>query len=189
VGAGALVLGPGIGKSKGAFAAARMAAAGASAPLVLDADGLNAHAGQLAKLANREQPTVLTPHAGELGRLLERESGEIEARRLGFAREAATAANAIVVLKGDDTLVVDGRDARVAVNMLSSPALATAGTGDVLGGTIGALIARGVEPFHAACAAVVANTRAGLIAAEGIGAAESVIAGDVIEALPLGLVP
>ncbi|HET8651724.1 MAG TPA: NAD(P)H-hydrate dehydratase, partial [Gaiellaceae bacterium] len=101
------------------------------------------------------------------------------------AREVAKASGAIVVLKGDDTLVVD-RD-RVAVNPLSSPALATAGTGDVLSGTIGALLARGVDPFAAACAGVFAHARAGLAAAAGIGEAESVIATDVIEALPIGL--
>jgi NAD(P)H-hydrate epimerase len=74
----------------------------------------------------------------------------------------------------------------VAVNGLDSPGLATAGTGDVLSGTIGALIARGMEPFEGACAAVIAHARAGLVAAESPGTA-SVIATDVIEALPEGL--
>jgi NAD(P)H-hydrate repair Nnr-like enzyme with NAD(P)H-hydrate dehydratase domain len=90
------------------------------------------------------------------------------------------------VLKGDDTIVAEAD--RVAVNPVSAPALATAGTGDVLSGTIGALLARGMEPFAAACAGVVAHSRAGRHAAERFGA-ESVIATDVIEALPVGLGP
>ena len=102
---------------------------------------------------------MLTPHAGELGRLLGRESAEIAAHGVACAREAARAAGAVVVLKGDDTIVTDGE--RLAVNVLSAPALATAGTGDVLSGMIAALLARGLEPFEAACAAVLAHARAG----------------------------
>ncbi len=167
--AAAVVLGPGLGKDEGSFELARALAAKIAAPLVIDADGLNAHAGGLASLRGREGPLVLTPHAGELGRLLERDSGEIGAHRLAAAREAARAAGAVVVLKGDDTIVTDGE--RVGVNAVSAPALATAGTGDVLGGMIAALLARGLEPFAAACAAVLAHARAGLDAAERIGAA------------------
>ena len=115
----------------------------------------------------------------------------MSARRLHHARAAAEKTDAIVVLKGDDTLVVDGREpeAPVAVNAISSPALATAGTGDVLAGTIAALIARGLDPLEAACAGVLACSRAGLAAAEEVGSAESVIASDVIAALPRGLRP
>jgi len=185
--ADALVVGPGLGRSGGAFAVARAVARAAAAPLVLDADGLNAHAGELEALAEREAPTVLTPHAGELARLLGIESAEVNARRLECARRAAVAARAIVVLKGDDTLVVDGRSGEVAVSALASPALATAGTGDVLAGTIGALIARGVPPLRAACAGVHAHQRAGAIAARRVGSAESVIATDVVAALAEGL--
>ncbi len=91
----------------------------------------------------------------------------------------------MVVLKGDDTIVSDGE--RVAVNAISAPALATAGTGDVLSGIVAAMLARGLEPFAAACAAVVAHARAGRDAAARVGAAESVIAGDVIASIPVGL--
>jgi NAD(P)H-hydrate epimerase len=187
----AIVLGPGIGRTEPALEVARRVAREAGAPLVLDADGLNAHAGALAALADRQGPTVITPHAGELGRLLERSSDEIGAHRLGSAREAAAAGRCVVILKGDDTIVVDGTDEPpvVAVNVVSAPGLATAGTGDVLAGTIGALIARGLEPFTAACCAVRANTTAGVIAAQRVGAAESVIASDVIAALPEALRP
>ena len=187
--AAAVILGPGIGRADSALAVAREVAARVEAPLVLDADGLNAHAGRLDSLASRPAATVLTPHAGELGRLLDRPSEEIGAHRLASAREAARTARCVLVLKGDDTLVVDGAqaDSPVGVSVVSAPALATAGTGDVLAGTIGALLARGLGPFEAACCAVRANTTAGVLAADRLGAAESVIASDVIAALPQAL--
>lgn len=181
------VLGPGLGKDPGSFELARTVAAKVEAPLLIDADGLNAFAGHLGELRARQAPTILTPHAGELGRLLERDSGEVSAHRLACAREAAEAAGAVVVLKGDDTIVTDG--ARVAVNAISAPALATAGSGDVLSGVTAALLARGLDPVAAACAAVVAHARAGLDAAARVGAAESVIATDVIDSIPAGIRP
>jgi hydroxyethylthiazole kinase-like uncharacterized protein yjeF len=185
--AAAGVLGPGLGRDPGTVELAREVVASIEAPLVIDADGLNAFAGSLDSIAARTAPTILTPHAGELGRLLGRPSEEIAAHRVVAAREAAGAAGAVLVLKGDDTIVTDGE--RVAVNALSAPALATAGTGDVLSGVVAALLARGLEPFTAACAAVVAHARAGRDAALRIGAAESVIATDVIDSIPAGLRP
>jgi ADP-dependent NAD(P)H-hydrate dehydratase / NAD(P)H-hydrate epimerase len=182
----AVVLGPGLGRDEDSLELARRVARGVAAPLLIDADGLNAHAGRLELIAEREAPTVLTPHAGELGRLLERGSGEIERHRLASVREAAERSGAIVVLKGDDTLVAEAD--RLAISAGGSPGLATAGTGDVLSGTIGALLARGMDPFAAVCAGVHAHQRAGRIAAEGVGAAESVVATDVIAALPSALV-
>ncbi len=127
-GALALALGPGLGRSAGAIAFARALAAQAGVAMVLDADGLNAHAGLLAGLAARSAPTVLTPHAGELGRLLGLDSAEIERERLRHVRAAAEQAAAVVVLKGDDTLIAQP-DGTVAVSPGASPALATAGTG------------------------------------------------------------
>jgi NAD(P)H-hydrate epimerase len=183
--AAAGVLGPGMGRDPGAVELAREAVAAIEAPLVVDADGLNAFAGEIALLSERRAPTILTPHAGELGRLLGRSSEEIAAKRLSAAHEAATAAGAVVVLKGDDTIVTDGD--RVAVNALAAPALATAGTGDVLSGITAAMLARGLEPFAAACAAVFIHARAGRDAAGRVGLAESVIAGDVIDSIPAGM--
>ncbi len=185
--AAAGVLGPGMGRDPGAVELAREAVGAIEVPLVVDADGLNAFAGEIERLAARSGPTILTPHAGELGRLLGRDAEEVSAHRLAAAREAARAAGAVVVLKGDDTIVADGE--RVAVNALPAPALATAGTGDVLSGMAAALLARGLEPFAAACAAVLAHARAGRDAAARIGAAESVIATDVIDSIPIGLRP
>jgi hydroxyethylthiazole kinase-like uncharacterized protein yjeF len=179
------VIGPGMGRDPGSVELAREAVAAIEAPLVIDADGLNAFAGELVLLGERTAATVLTPHAGELGRLLDRSSEEIAGKRLMAAREAAIAAGAIVVLKGDDTIVTDGE--RVAVNALSAPALATAGTGDVLSGITAAMLARGLEPFAAACAAVFVHARAGREAARRIGLVESVIAGDVIDSIAAGM--
>jgi NAD(P)H-hydrate epimerase len=184
--AGALVLGPGAGRNDAAFAFVRALAAQSDVPLLLDADGLNAHAGgAIDALATRSAPTVLTPHAGELARLLGSSSDEVSRRRLRSAREAARRANAVVVLKGDDTIIALP-DGRAAVNSLSAPALATAGTGDVLSGVIGAFLAKGMDPFAAACAGVRRHAAAGRVAADEYGT-DGVVASDVIAALPHAL--
>jgi NAD(P)H-hydrate epimerase len=183
--ADAIVLGPGLGRAPAAVRFARELARAAHQPLLLDADGLNAHAGELRSLSSRRAATVLTPHAGELGRLLRLESSAVQAHRLESARRAAAAANAIVVLKGDDTVVATP-DGVVGVSPGGAPALATAGTGDVLSGVIGAYLAKRMDPFHAACAGVFVHAEAGRLAARQIGS-EGVIARDVIEALPWAL--
>lgn len=178
----ALVLGPGIGREAGAFELARALARSAKLPMLLDADGLNAHAGQLRSLSERTAPTVLTPHAGELARLLETDTEEVATRRLHCAREAAVQSQAIVVLKGDDTLVA-APDGRVAVSRGGAPALASAGTGDVLSGIVAAYLAKQMDPFEAACAGVLVHAHAGQLAGAKIGA-EGVIASDVIGLIP-----
>jgi hydroxyethylthiazole kinase-like uncharacterized protein yjeF len=180
--ADAFVLGPGLGRKPGTFKLARKLAAAITVPLVLDADGLNAHEGRLEALADRPAATVLTPHAGELARLLESDSADVGAHRLRCVRAAAARSGAIVLLKGDDTIVA-APDGRAAVSPGGAPALATAGTGDVLSGVIGAYLSKGMDPFHAACAGVFLHARAGRLAQTTIGA-EGVIAGDVIALLP-----
>jgi len=210
---GALALGPGLGRGDHAVAFARALARQAEVPLVLDADGLNAHApnptgahgadrdnstsppasdpgapgghhhGHLDDLAQRAAPTVLTPHPGELARLLDTDAEQIARARLAHARQAAARAGAVVVLKGDDTLVADP-SGLLAVSPGDSPALATAGSGDVLCGVIAALLAQGLAPFAAAAAGVLLHVHAGRLAARAQGAAEGVIASDVIAALP-----
>jgi hydroxyethylthiazole kinase-like uncharacterized protein yjeF len=183
--AGAAVLGPGLGRSGPAQEFARAVALQAELPLLVDADGLNAHVGALEELRERTAATVLTPHAGELGRLLEREPAAIAAHRLDCAREAAERSGAVVLLKGDDTIVA-APGGPVAVNPGATPALATAGTGDVLSGLIGALLAKRMAPFAAAALGAFAHARAGHAAAARFGA-DHVIAGDVVDALPEGL--
>jgi hydroxyethylthiazole kinase-like uncharacterized protein yjeF len=182
---GALALGPGLGRSEPAGAFARRLAREAKISMVLDADGLNAHAGRLGELSAREAPTVLTPHEGELGRLLALESSEIARERLRHVREAAARAQAVVVLKGDDTLIADP-DGRVAVSPGGAHGLASAGSGDVLTGVIGTALAQGLDAFSAAVAGVWLHLLAGREAARRLGAAEGVIASDVIAALAVG---
>jgi NAD(P)H-hydrate epimerase len=184
--ADAAVLGPGLGRTPGAQAFARELFERIDVPLVIDADGLNALAGCFPEdLPSRRWPTILTPHAGELGRLLDVDSDEVGRARLEHARAAAARARAFVVLKGDDTLVA-APTGRVAISRGGAPALATAGTGDVLSGVIGALLAKGLAPAHAACAAVYAHVRAGQLAAAPQGP-DGVIASDVIAQLPAAL--
>jgi hydroxyethylthiazole kinase-like uncharacterized protein yjeF len=182
--AGAVVLGPGIGKGDGPQAFARALAQRTGKPLLIDADGLNAYAGALDELAGRDAPTVLTPHAGELGRLLEVDSAEIERARLQHARDAAERSQAVVVLKGDDTIVAQPGGRPIAISPGATPALATAGTGDVLSGIIGALLSKGLPAFAAAAAGTMAHADAGIHAAQRHGP-DHVIAGDVIDAVPI----
>jgi hydroxyethylthiazole kinase-like uncharacterized protein yjeF len=183
--AGAVVLGPGLGRSDGAIEFARRVAREVDKPMVIDADGLNAHAGDVEALAKRPGPTVITPHAGELGRLLDVESEEVNAHRLALARDAAERSGTVVVLKGDDSIVAaPGRP--VAVSPGASPALATAGTGDVLSGVIATFLAKGLDVFEAAAAGVLAHAHAGQVAAARHGA-DHTKAGDVIDALPAAL--
>jgi ADP-dependent NAD(P)H-hydrate dehydratase / NAD(P)H-hydrate epimerase len=180
---GALVLGPGLGRSAQAGVFARELARRSPVGTVIDADGLGAHAGRLSELGARAAATVLTPHDGELARLLECETDQVNAERALHVGRAAELSGAVVVLKGDDTLVA-APEGVLAVSMGDSPALATAGTGDVLAGVVGAFLAQGIEPFEAACAAVWVHAGAGRLAAQIRGAPEGVIATDVIEALP-----
>jgi ADP-dependent NAD(P)H-hydrate dehydratase / NAD(P)H-hydrate epimerase len=180
---GALVLGPGLGRSAGAAAFARGVLGAVALPVVLDADGLNAYAGDLEGLRG-SAAAVLTPHEGELARLLGAEEGgaAIAAARLSCAREASKRAGAVIVLKGDDTIVA-APGGLVAVSPGATPALATAGTGDVLSGVIAAMLAKGLEPFEAASAGVRLHALAGIRAAAERGSREGVIASDVIDAL------
>ncbi len=183
--AGAVVLGPGLGRAEGAQELARGVAVAVEAPLLVDADGLNAHAGRLELFREREAPTVLTPHEAELGRLLETDTDEIAAHRVEHVREAAELSGAVVLLKGDDTIVA-APGGPLAISPGGTPALATAGTGDVLSGLIGALLAKRVDPFTAAAMGALAHSLAARHAAAQLGA-DHVMAGDVIDSLPYGL--
>ncbi|HEX5310045.1 MAG TPA: NAD(P)H-hydrate dehydratase [Solirubrobacteraceae bacterium] len=181
--AGALALGPGFGRDPRSAELARELAGRSTVATVIDADALNAHAGRLSELAGRPAATVLTPHAGELGRLLGIDGEAVERERLRCVQKASSSSQSIVVLKGDDTLVASP-DGQVLVSGGDSPALATAGSGDVLTGAIAALLAQGMEPLTAAAAAVFLHAQAGRDAARELGAAEGVIATDVAGALP-----
>ena len=185
--AAAVVLGSGLGRDPDAASFLRELAGRVTAPAVVDADGLGAIDGQLGLIADRAGPTVLTPHEGEMGRLLGRDHPYVAAHRLETAVSLAREAGVVAVLKGDDTIVTDGEN--VAINSLPAPGLATAGTGDVLAGVIGAFLARGLEPFEAACAAVYTHSRAGRLAEARVGSPDGVIAGDVVASIPMAMVP
>ena len=171
----ALVVGPGLGQSPATVVAVRRLVAEAPIPLVLDADGLNALGGDVGLLAARTAATVVTPHAGEYARLAGEPVGE---DRVAAARRLADRAGAVVVLKGSRTVVADPTG-RAAVNATGGPWLATAGTGDVLSGVVGALAAQGVPAFRAAAAGAWLHGRAGDVAGH-----EGLVAGDLVDALP-----
>jgi hydroxyethylthiazole kinase-like uncharacterized protein yjeF len=142
----------------------------------VDADALAA----FADLDNVDVPVLLTPHAGELARLVGGDRADVEARRLHHARAAARDLKAVVLLKGSTT-VVARPDGRVRVNPTGTPALATAGSGDVLAGLCGALLAGGLDPFDAGSVGAWLHGLAGRIAAAG---GRPVAAEDVLAALP-----
>lgn len=184
-GAAAVLIGSGIGRAPGTSRLVPEVVRALDAPLVIDADGLSILGTELDSVAERSRPTVMTPHAGEMARLLGVDVATVEAERLGSATDLADRTGATVVLKGDDTVV---RSAAVtAINDFPSPALATAGTGDVLAGAIAAFLGRGVEPLAAASAAVLCHSGAGRIATDRVGLPEGVVASDVIDALPASI--
>ena len=179
----AVALGPGLGRRDATTELVRALVGSVEQPLVIDADGLWHLGERPAWLADRAAPTVLTPHAGEAARLLGWERPEVEAHRLQAAGELARMTGAIVDLKGPDSIVT-APGGPVVVNGTGGPALATAGSGDVLTGTVGALLAhRQLEPFAAVALAVALHGRAGELTGRGDGT----IAGDVVEALPTAL--
>jgi NAD(P)H-hydrate epimerase len=175
--AGALALGPGLGRGEGRHALVRELLERIDLPAVVDADALFE-----LEPVEREAATVLTPHAGELARLLGTDSSWVGAHRLTAARKAAERFDAVVLLKGPDTIVASPGGG-VVVSDWGPPALATAGTGDVLTGIVAAFLAKGLEPTVAAAAAAVAHGRAGELLPHRAG----LIASDLLERLPLVL--
>lgn len=151
-------------------------------PIVIDADGLKL----LAKFKDWHKlliaPAVLTPHPGEMGILTGMSTEEIQADRIGVAARFAKEWGHVIVLKGAFT-VVAAPDGMVTVVPVASPALARAGTGDVLAGLIVGLLAQGLEAYDAAVAGAWIHAQAGLIAADDLGSTASVLAGDVLESV------
>jgi NAD(P)H-hydrate epimerase len=177
----AIAIGPGIPSGDGMRAAVRRLASGAARPMVLDADALNALGTDAPSvLAPAPAARVLTPHPAEMGRLAGAATAEIQADRLGHARRLAAASRAVVVLKGAHT-VIAAPDGATFVSPIACPSLATAGSGDVLCGVVGALLAAGVDALTAAQLAVYVHGRAGESLAPGLG--DGVVAGD----LPLAI--
>jgi ADP-dependent NAD(P)H-hydrate dehydratase / NAD(P)H-hydrate epimerase len=172
--ASALAIGPGLGRGEEERALVRRLLAQLEIPAVVDADALFE-----LEPGNWPGPRVLTPHAGELGRLLGEESDWVEAHRLEAVRRAAERYGSVVLLKGADTLVAAPGEG-VLVSAAGTPALATAGTGDVLTGVVAAFLAKGMDARLAAAAAAFAHGRAAARAPHQAG----LVASDVIAALP-----
>jgi ADP-dependent NAD(P)H-hydrate dehydratase / NAD(P)H-hydrate epimerase len=170
--ANALAIGPGLARGSGRHELVRALLEQIDLPAVVDADGLFDF-----EPVARDAPTVLTPHAGELARLLG--DDDVGAHRLAAAREAAARFDAVVLLKGADTLVASP-DGRVVVCDLGPPALATAGTGDVLTGVVAAFLAKGLDAPTAASAAAIAHGRAATLVPHSAG----LVASDLLAALP-----
>jgi len=180
----ALALGPGLGTEPETCEAIGRIVRESNRPLVLDADGLNALARDNVKTPLRIAPGgrwVLTPHPGEAGRLLGCSTAEVQADRLAAAGRLAASSGAVVVLKGHRS-VIASPDGRVAINSTGNPGMATAGTGDVLTGAVGAFLARGLEPWDAARLASYIHGEAGDIAARRTGM-DGLIASDVVDAI------
>ena len=150
-------------------------------PLVLDADGINALEGHIDTLSRRTCATVLTPHDGELARI----GGDMTAPREASAAAFAAAHGVYLVRKGHRTLVA-APDGRLAVNTTGNDGMAKGGSGDILTGLLTGLLAQGMEPFAACCAAVWLHGRAGDLAAEEKGR-RGMTPPDIIEMLPYAL--
>jgi len=190
----ALVVGPGFGTTPRARRAIEHAVSTFEGLLVLDADGITCFAGRPEDLAAAPGELVLTPHPGELGRLLGRPSSEIEADRFASAQEAAARTKAVVVLKGAHTIVA-GPDGDAWVCMEHAPALATAGSGDVLAGIVAGLSGSVTETapgrsggvsraMRVAAAAVVVHARAGAAWMRETGADRGMLASEIAERVP-----
>ena len=177
-----LAIGPGLGQSDDVRRLVRWVIESVELPTVLDADGLNALAGQTELLKSLKRPLVITPHPGEFARLTGLSVAEVQSEREGHAAELASSSDSlVVVLKGVGTVVTDGR--RLYVNSTGNPGMATGGVGDVLTGMIAALLGQKLPAFEAAQLGVYVHGLAGDIARDQNGEI-GMIAGDVVDAIP-----
>jgi len=174
-------LGPGLGRSQELTTLVGSVLAQARVPVVLDADGLNALEHRSEELRHHAGPVVITPHPGEFARLTGSRVADVQARRQELAAQFAAEHRVVVVLKGQGTVVTDGR--RVHVNSTGNPGMATGGTGDVLTGLVAALLGQGLEPFAAAHLGVHVHGLAGDLARDERGEV-SLIASDLLDFLP-----
>ena len=178
----AAVVGPGLGTAPGTVRLLEELLSRAPLPIVVDADALNAFAGRPGFFGKRPGATILTPHPGEAGRLLSRPTARVQADRLGAARILARRARAVTVLKGAHTVVAT-ESGEAAVNPTGTPLLATAGSGDVLAGLVGALLAGGLEPRAAAVAGTWLHGAAAQTLASRLGDA-GLLAHETADAIP-----
>jgi len=178
----AVVVGPGLGSSEDTYQFARQLVKELNLPMVIDADGINALADSTEILSHKEVPVILTPHVGEFSRLTGLPKEEILENLVDVAADFARHHGVVVVLKSGRTVVATP-SGKTFVNTIGNPGMATAGTGDVLAGVIGALLGMGVDPEDAAKFGVYLHSLAGDIAAVGL-TEEGLIATDLIDYLP-----
>ncbi|MFI6320771.1 NAD(P)H-hydrate dehydratase [Nonomuraea sp. NPDC050556] len=176
----AWVLGPGFGTDDRAREVAAQVLA-SDVPVLVDADALTLVAADR-DLLRRSAPVLITPHAGELGRLLGVPAERIEASRLEYARRAAAELGVTVLLKGSTTVIAE-EDRPARVNLTGTPYLATGGTGDVLAGVAGALLAAGLSTYDAGSCAAYLHGLAGRIASDGAPLAAADVAAAIPEAM------
>ncbi len=180
-----VALGPGLSQHPETVRAVYEVLPTIAAPLVIDADGLNALAEAPETFDRLAGPAVITPHPGEMSRLLRRGVGEIQADRIAAATEAARRFGVVAVLKGARTVIAEPGGA-VFINATGNAAMASAGMGDVLTGAIAGLIAQGLTPLDGAILGVFLHGLAGDLAATAVGG-PGIVAGDVQERLPAAL--
>jgi NAD(P)H-hydrate epimerase len=183
--ADAIVVGPGLGDSPAALARLKRLVRIPDKPMVVDADGLNMLSTERKWPAYFKATAVLTPHPGEMKRLAKligrTEVPPDDAGRIDIATDAADTFGQTVVLKGARTVITDGK--RLHINTTGDSSLSKAGTGDILSGIIGTLLAQQLDPFYAAALGAHLHGRAGELAGQRLGQ-RCVLAMDVIDALP-----
>jgi NAD(P)H-hydrate epimerase len=175
-----VALGPGLGRSSSLTTLFSAVLEHLQAPLVLDADGLNAFVQNTAPL-KRSAPLILTPHPGEFSRLLNIDTATVQAHRRELSTAFAAENDLVLLLKGHRTIVTDGK--RIYENKTGNPGLATAGSGDVLTGLVAALLAQGLEPFAAAQLAAHVHGLAGDLAKAELGEV-GMVSSDLLDRLP-----
>ncbi len=181
-----MVIGCGLGQSSEVRAVVTDLLQNTRVPVVLDADGLNAVAGNPELLNNVQAEVVLTPHPGEMSRLMNVPVAEIQKDRVGAAASFADRYHCTVLLKGPDTVVASYRTDKIYVNTTGNQGLAKGGSGDTLSGILGALLAQHMDPFDAACCAAWLHGYAADYAAETV-SYRGMTASDVLQALPFVL--
>ena len=177
-----IAVGPGLGRSAEVTALLIELVEKVAKPMVIDADGLNALAGNTDALGVAKSPRIITPHPGEFARLLQTDVKTVQADRQKLAADFAGQHNLIVVLKGEGTIVTDGQ--RVYRNTTGNPGMATGGSGDVLTGLIAAFLGQHLPAFEAAQLAVHLHGLAGDLARDQIAASVGLIATDLLDFLP-----
>lgn len=173
----AVLIGPGLGRSAGTSAVVRTVLEQFEGPVVVDADGINVLAKHTDVLRGRQGTTILTPHEGEFLRL----GGDLEPGRVDAAKMLASQLDVIVLLKGHETVITDGK--AVYLNTTGNPGMAVGGSGDVLAGMITALLAQGIKPLEAAACGAWIHGKAGDLCAQKLGQ-YGMLPSDMLEVIP-----